>query len=156
MFQSTIISLAFSVISVQAFISTGHKDSSSARLSMIRLRMAVIKIPLTSNSISTEIIDDDTFNINNSDGRKPFMGGNWKLNPRSVLASTDLASQVLFITVSDEISKKTNDILSICIVYYDFFIAGCSYQRHNGCRHSYLSTTSFSCSCDGQNQRQSR
>ena len=57
------------------------------------LNMAIMKIPLISNSISNEIIDDD-FSLINSAGRKPLMGGNWKLNPRKVSDSVKLASEV--------------------------------------------------------------
>ena len=58
---------------------------------MTRLNMAILKIPFTTNSISSEIIDY----FNSSDGRKPLMGGNWKLNPRTVKAATDLATDVI-------------------------------------------------------------
>ena len=98
MFQSSLIyAIAFGLVTVTAFQSSSNGATTSTRLSMTRLKMALIKIPLTSNCISNEIIDDDHFCLNNSSGRKPFMGGNWKLNPRTLSASTTLVAEVQLI-----------------------------------------------------------
>ena len=61
--------------------------------------MAIIKIPLSSQCISNEVIDDNQLCIYNSAGRRPLMGGNWKLNPRSVSAATKLAEDVSVIII---------------------------------------------------------
>ncbi len=91
--MNLIVVFAINIIGAIAFAPI-HQRRASSHLSMIRLKMSILKIPMTSHTISNEIIDDNTSCINVSDGRKPFMGGNWKLNPRSLSAATTLAAEV--------------------------------------------------------------
>ena len=75
--------------SVSAFAPLGRVVASVSSLEMTRFD--VLRIPLSSIAMSTEMIP-----VNNSAGRKPLMGGNWKLNPRSVAAASSLTSEVQY------------------------------------------------------------
>ena len=96
MFLNILISFLIVLVSVSSFAPSSIRQNSVSRLSMTRLlNMAIMKIPLSSQCTSSEIIDENQLCINNnSSGRRPLMGGNWKLNPRSVNAATTLASEV--------------------------------------------------------------
>lgn len=99
MFRNILLSLLLSFVCVSAF-APASRAGSSTKLSMSRLifKMAMMKIPLSSQSISNEVIDDKLHPfMHDSAGRRPLMGGNWKLNPRSVAAATKLTEEVSYI-----------------------------------------------------------
>lgn len=97
MFRNLFLSLILSFVCVSAFVPGSSRSSATTKLSMTRLRLQmdlIIKIPLSSQSISNEVIDAKQLYLYNSAGRRPLMGGNWKLNPRSVASATKLAEEV--------------------------------------------------------------
>jgi len=81
--------------------------------------MAIIKIPLSSQCISNEVIDDNQLCMYNSAGRRPLMGGNWKLNPRSVAAATKLAEDVSYCHYCNYNDSIIVSSVNICYISFE-------------------------------------